>query len=95
MPVIQKYIWLIGSPSGVVTRLTTPDSAPSRPAFKIAMAGTMVRKMPANNLPTSMMGNHVNPFAVRLIIGVIFQEMKARASRDTSRAIFCSSQCTW
>ena len=95
MPVSQKYIASSGCPSAPVTSETTGSSAPDVPARNIAMAGTMVRKMPANSLPTSRIGNQEKPLASRLARSVTTQDRYAMASRARSRQRFCSSTVTW
>ena len=63
----------MGSPVSVDTDETTDAKAPCVPAFKIAMAGIIVTKIPANNFPTSMIGNQVYSFTVLISFDVIVQ----------------------
>ena len=50
-PVYQKYIKFTGSPL-LETELIIPDKAPFVPAFKMAIAGIIVTKIPANSFAT-------------------------------------------
>ena len=63
------------------------------PALRIAMAGMMVTKMPANSLATSTIGNQEKPLALRLSRLVRTHDSPARPSGSRSRVRFCSS--TW
>ena len=94
MPVAQKYIASTGSPLRL-TASTIGASAPAVPARRIAIAGMMVRKMPANSLATSTIGNQLNSLASRVARGVSHQEAAAISSSSRSRRMFCSSTSTW
>ena len=63
----------MGSPELSDTEETTEANAPLVPAFRIAIAGIMVTKIPANNFPTSSIGNHVYSFASLMDLGVNVQ----------------------
>ena len=65
IPVAQKYIQLIG-PASFETELMIIPNDPLVPDFKIAIAGIMVTKIPANNLATSIIGNEVYSLAFRI-----------------------------
>ncbi|MNE53392.1 hypothetical protein D3C80_1481190 [compost metagenome] len=93
IPVIQKYMALIGAPSGEVTSATSGANAPFSAAFNMAMTGMMVMKIAANSLPTSSIGPHSKPFSLRRLSGVRMSEAIAAAIRMRSRTIFCTSQC--
>ena len=56
--------------------------------LRMAIAGTIVMKMPANSFPTSTIGNQVNPFASRLSREVRIQDSTARPSSSPSRITF-------
>ncbi|MCY1532473.1 hypothetical protein D9M68_677490 [compost metagenome] len=90
-PASQKYQALIGAPSGPETRLTRPVSWPSLPARRMAMAGAMVTKMPANSLPTSRIGAQSNSLPARTGFGVIARESSARPISSPSRTRLCSA----
>jgi hypothetical protein len=67
MPVSQKYQMSLGWPSGLVTSATSGAMAPSLPTLRMAIAGAMVMKMPANSLATSSMGPQLKEFSDRLL----------------------------
>jgi hypothetical protein len=93
MPVAQKYITFTGSPPSF-TKSTTGASAPALPARKIAIAGMMVMKIPANSFATSMIGNQLNSLALRVTFGVSHHDAAAISSRSASRARFCKPTST-
>ena len=64
---------MIGSPVSDDTEETTDANAPFVPAFRIAIAGIIVTKIPAKSFPTSIIGNHVYSFAVLIVRDVNVQ----------------------
>ncbi len=93
-PVSQKYMTFTGWPSWV-TIWITERSAPFSPAFRMAMAGIMLTKMPANSLATSAMGPQLKSFLMRDSGSVSFRDSPAMTSRTMSRTMFWSSTGTW
>ncbi len=89
-PVAQKYMPSIGWPLLSLTARITPAKAPSVPAFSIAITGMIVRKMPANSLPTSRIGSQLNSLPARALCGVMASDTSATTTSATSRTSACS-----
>jgi hypothetical protein len=93
-PVSQKYMALLATPS-VETRAMRPLKAPSMPARRMAMAGNHGDEDAGEELGHFQDGLPVELVARRMLWAVVFQLMAARTSSMMSRAMFCSSTCTW
>ena len=72
MPLAQKYCQGCWSPSSLPL------------ALRMARAGIMVAKMPANSAATSRMGPQAKPFSPRRPLGVVHRESAAMASMPAS-----------
>ncbi|MNX79582.1 hypothetical protein D3C86_1112150 [compost metagenome] len=85
IPVAQKYMPSIGLPEESLTAWITAANAPSVPALSIAMTGMIVRKMPANSLPTSRIGSQLNSLPLRALCGVAISDTMVITTSSTSR----------
>ena len=90
-PAHQKYKAAIGCPWLSVTSRTTSPKAPCSPARSIAITGKIVRKMQANSLATSCIGNQLNSLSRRTVAGVNASEASASSTSRASRTRFCNS----
>ena len=70
------------------------ESAPLFPALRIAMAGMIVIKIPANNFATSTIGKQVYSFDFLILIDVRVQLAYVNESNNKSLMIFCNSSFT-
>ena len=85
MPLIQKYMVLMGWPALSCTSEIMPANAPFSPACSMASTGEMVMKMPANSLATSAIGSKLNSLPARTGLGVMMSETTVKTSRMASR----------
>ncbi|MCY1349532.1 hypothetical protein D9M69_357230 [compost metagenome] len=79
-----------GCPLLSLTAWITPANAPSVPDLSMAITGMMVRKMPANSLPTSRIGSQLNSLPARAVCGVTSSDTTATTISSASRSAACS-----
>lgn len=84
----------LGVPSAPVTRATSGARAPSLPAFRMAITGTMQMKIAAKSFATSAIGPQAKPLALRYSARDTASEAKASARMTISRTRFCNSSFT-